>query len=64
MRLKALKRRRESLGLTQDELAERLGVETDTLPAGRAATAGRRPKGCSGWRWTSSNCCVGWTSTR
>ena len=33
MRPKALKRRRESLGLTQDELAERLGVETDTLSA-------------------------------
>jgi transcriptional regulator with XRE-family HTH domain len=26
-----LKSRRESLGLTQDELAERLGVPTDTL---------------------------------
>jgi Predicted transcriptional regulator len=33
MRPKALKRRRESLGLTQDELAERLGVPTDTLSA-------------------------------
>jgi transcriptional regulator with XRE-family HTH domain len=33
MRPKALKRRRESLGLTQDELAERLGVKTDTLSA-------------------------------
>jgi transcriptional regulator with XRE-family HTH domain len=33
MRPKELKRRRESLGLTQDELAERLGVETDTLLA-------------------------------
>jgi transcriptional regulator with XRE-family HTH domain len=33
MRPKTLKRRRESLGLTQDELAERLGVETDTLSA-------------------------------
>jgi transcriptional regulator with XRE-family HTH domain len=33
MRPKALKRRRESLGMTQDELAERLGVETDTLSA-------------------------------
>ena len=26
-----LKRRRESLGMTQDELAERLGAPTDTL---------------------------------
>jgi transcriptional regulator with XRE-family HTH domain len=33
MRPKALKRRRESLGMTQDELAERLGVPTDTLSA-------------------------------
>jgi transcriptional regulator with XRE-family HTH domain len=28
-----LKSRRESLGMTQDELAERLGVPTDTLSA-------------------------------
>jgi len=33
MKRKELKRRRELLGMTQDELAERLGVPTDTLSA-------------------------------
>ena len=33
MKRKELKRRRELLGMTQDELAERLGVKTDTLSA-------------------------------